>query len=85
MGDLPSPRVQPSAPFTHTGVDFAGHFEVKSSSLRKAPYVKCYIAVFVCLAVKAIHLELVEDLSTSAFIAAFRRFASRRGIPAHIY
>jgi hypothetical protein len=85
MGDLPDPRVQPSLPFTHTGVDFAGYFDVKTSSIRNAPYTKCYIALFVCLSVKAIHLELVEDLSTEAFLAAFRRFAARRGIPAHIY
>lgn len=69
----------------HTGVDYAGYFEVKTSNLRNAPYVKCYVAVFVCLCIKAFHLELVEDLTTTAFIAAFRRFSARRGIPSDIY
>ncbi|XP_071577703.1 uncharacterized protein [Temnothorax nylanderi] len=34
---------------------------------------------------KAIHLELVSDYSTGAFIAAFSRFGSRRGFPTSIY
>jgi len=41
--------------------------------------------VFVCLNVKAVHLELVSDLSTSAFLAAFDRFVARRGLPTTIY
>lgn len=41
--------------------------------------LKSYVCVFVCLATKAIHLELVSDLSAVAFISAFRRFVSRRG------
>ncbi|UYV76911.1 K02A2.6-like, partial [Cordylochernes scorpioides] len=33
----------------------------------------------------AIHLEIVSDLSTPAFLAAFRRFISRRGKPSDIF
>jgi len=47
--------------------------------------VKSYVAVFVCMAVRAIHLEWVSDLSTEAFIAALTRFISRRRLPANIY
>jgi len=40
----------------------------------------------ICLSrTRAIHLELVEDCSVPAFLAAFRRFASRRGSPRHVY
>jgi hypothetical protein len=47
--------------------------------------IKGYIAVFVCLAVKAVHLEVVTSLTTDAFIAALRRFIARRGTPSTIY
>ena len=46
---------------------------------------KTYVAVFVCFAVKAVHLELVSDLTTAAFIAALRRFIARRGKPSIIW
>lgn len=85
MADLPRARVTPSRPFTHTGVDFTGHVDVKLSRGRGVKTYKGYVAVFVCLATKAVHLELVSDLSTPAFLAAFRRFCARRGTPRHVY
>jgi hypothetical protein len=39
----------------------------------------------VCLATKAVHLEVAMDLSTDSFIAAFKRFVARRGMPSHMY
>lgn len=41
--------------------------------------------MFVCFSTKAVHLELVSDITSAAFIAAFRRFTSRRGLCAHVY
>ena len=40
---------------------------------------------FVCMVSKAVHIELATDFSTEGFIAAFRRFISRRGVPEHVY
>ncbi|CAG5003707.1 unnamed protein product [Parnassius apollo] len=85
MGDLPPPRVTPSRPFTHTGVDFTGHVEVKANKGRGIKTMKAYVAVFVCLCTKALHLELVSDLSTVAFLNALKRMCARRGKPRHIY
>lgn len=85
MGNIPAYRLQQAVPFAYAGVDYAGYFEVKSSQRRNAPYVKCYIALFICLTTRAIHLELVSDLSTVQFMKAFRRFISRRGIPNHMF
>ena len=48
---------------------------------RKPVILKAYICVFVSLSVKAVHLELVSDLTSEAFIACLRRFISRRGKP----
>lgn len=79
MGDLPKARVTPSRPFSRSGVDFAGPVYVLNSKGRGAKTSKAYICIFICMAVKAIHLELVSDLTSEAFIAAFKRFVARRG------
>ncbi|XP_055916655.1 uncharacterized protein LOC129949299 [Eupeodes corollae] len=85
MANLPAPRVRMSRPFSHTGVDYAGPIEIKSWKARGAKILKGYFAVFICLATKAIHLEVVSDLTTSAFLAAFKRFTARRGSCKKIY
>lgn len=46
---------------------------------------KAHICIFICFSTKAIHIELVYDLTTEGFIAALKRFISRRGICQHIY
>ncbi|GFW38313.1 integrase catalytic domain-containing protein [Trichonephila clavipes] len=79
MGNLPSERVTPSAPFLNSGVDFCGPFQIKFKNQRKGIFSKVYVAIFVCLATKAIHLETVTDLTTEAFMAALKRLCARRG------
>ena len=85
MGQLPSPRVNPSLCFVHTGLDYAGPFWIKTGHPRRPIRVKGYLAVFVCLATKATHLEAVSSKSTPAFVATLKRFISRRNVPSHIY
>ncbi|XP_062539145.1 uncharacterized protein LOC134207438 [Armigeres subalbatus] len=80
MADLPSARVTPASPFMNVGLDYCGPFFVSNSNRRASP-VKCYVAIFVCLVVKAIHMELVMDLTTQTFLAGLKRFTSRRGKP----
>lgn len=85
MSDLPECRVGFSRPFLKTGIDYGGPFFIKSSRLRKAPLIKAYIAMFVCMSTKAVHIELVIDLSTAGFILTLKRFISRRGNPSQIF
>ncbi|XP_025995820.2 uncharacterized protein LOC105202869 [Solenopsis invicta] len=85
MGSLPISRVTPSRPFANTGVDFCGPIYVRERRGRGAKRVKAYVAVFICMAVKAVHLEVVSDLTTDAFLNAFKRFISRRGKPTNVY
>jgi len=85
MGDLPPARLREAIPFSNTGIDFCGPFYVKERKYRNRAKIKTYVSVFICMSIKAIHLELVSDLSTDGFLAAFRRFISRRGLPEHVY
>ncbi|XP_055585236.1 uncharacterized protein LOC129738077 [Uranotaenia lowii] len=79
MGELPRERVTPAFPFLRTGIDYCGPFYYRPT--RRATPWKCYVAVFVCLVTKAVHLECVGDLTSEAFVAALKRFVSRRGTP----
>ncbi|XP_055715157.1 uncharacterized protein LOC129809373 [Phlebotomus papatasi] len=90
MGQLPPFRVKLFRPFQCTGVDYAGPLKYRPAvtrgvAQRNAGVYVGYIAVFVCMASKAIHLEFVTSLSAEAFLAAFRRFAARRGTPRHMF
>lgn len=80
MGDLPNFRVTPSKPFIVVGTDFGGPFLVREHKRRNPKLTKAYLCLFICMATKAVHLEVVSELSTEAFIAALNRFVSRRGL-----
>lgn len=85
MGNLPSTRVTQARPFANTGIDFCGPFHIKLNKRRNSSTMKMYIAVFVCLSIKAVHMEVVDDLTTESFLAAYKRFVSRRGKPENTY
>ena len=81
IGQLPANRVTPTSPFNHTGADFAGPIMVKRGYTRARTLEKTYICLFICMATKAVHLEVVRDLSCAGFLAALRCFIARRGCP----
>jgi hypothetical protein len=85
MGSLPEARVQFDRTFSKSGVDFAGPLVIRSSNLRKYVVQKVYLCLFVCMATRSVHLELVSDLTSEAFTAALKRFVSRRGLCSEIY
>jgi transposase InsO family protein len=76
MADLPAQRVKPdNPPFTYTGMDFFGPYEIKHGrSMRKR-----YGVVFTCMNCRAVHIEITDSMNTSACINAIRRFIARRG------
>jgi len=82
MGDLPAARVLPLLPFAKSGVDYAGPLNIKISRNKTS---KAYLCVFVCFVTKAVHLEIVSDLSTAAFLNSLKRFIARRGKCIGIY
>ena len=76
---LPKFRVAKDPSFTFTGVDFAGPLFVKTGKAVSSN--KVWICLYTCCVVRAIHLDIVPDLSTPAFIQSLKRFSARRGFP----
>ena len=81
MGQLPANRVTPTAPFQHTGADYAGPILVKRGYARARTLENTYICIYVYMVTKAVHLEVVRDLSTEGFLAALCCFVTHRGCP----
>ncbi|VEN55472.1 unnamed protein product [Callosobruchus maculatus] len=79
MSDLPSVRISEVKPFSHSGVDLFGPLRMSLGKRRGISSQKVYVCLFVCMATKAIHLEVVSDLTSEAVLAALRRFIGRRG------
>ncbi|XP_058803531.1 uncharacterized protein LOC131671257 [Phymastichus coffea] len=85
MAALPPVRVTPARPFSKCGVDYAGPLSMCRNKGKGAATLKGYVALFVCLCTKAVHLELVSDLTTASFLGAFTWFVGRRGRPSEVW
>ena len=78
FGPLPPERLKFEGVFCSVGVDYAGPIALKDRS-------DVYLALFTCLNVRAVHLEIAHGLSAEEFVNVFRRFVSRRGLPRVVY
>ncbi|XP_065217307.1 uncharacterized protein LOC135843368 [Planococcus citri] len=74
---LPEFRVNQSSPFSCCGIDTFGPLYVSDNSVQK----KVFVSIFVCMITRAIHLELLENMTTQEFLLAFRNFIALRTIP----
>ena len=80
MADLPADRMEVCASFTNVGFDVFGPWDVHTRKTRGgSANSKRWGIVFTCLASRAIQIELLESMATSAFICALRRFFALRG------
>ena len=77
MSPWPRRKTTESSPFANTDVDYFGPLNVKNGENQK----KVWIFLFTCIAVHAVHLEVVEDMTAEHFLKAFPRFIARRGKP----
>ena len=80
-GDLPRDRTEGSRPFQVVGIDYAGPFIYKKRADKEG---KAYLLIG-CSLTRAVHLEILPDLSTDEFIYNFKRFIARRGKPDKVY
>ena len=74
---LPKVRVKQCKPFTITGVNFTGAHFVRE---RRGDARKVYICLFTCVSTRAVHNEVVPDLTTESFLLAFRKFSTRKSL-----
>lgn len=75
MADLPEDRMELTPPFTSCGLDCFGPFYVKEA--RKE--LQKYGLILTCMYSRAIHIKMLDDLTTNAFINALRAFIAIRG------
>ena len=75
---LPSFRTSVDRPFTYTGIDFAGPLYVKDGE------GKVYMVIYTCGVSRAVHLDIVSNLTAGSFLQSFSRFAARRGVPLEV-
>lgn len=85
MGSLPSVRITPARPFLNSGVDYAGPIMLRTTKGRGHKAYKSYVCLFVCMVTKAVHIEVVSDLTARGFVEAFKRFVARRGHCSDLY
>ena len=79
MGQVPSLRVAVGFPaFANTALDMFGPLQIK---LNRKTLKEAQAIIFTCMTTRAIHLELVTNRGSDAFLMAFRRFACTRGHP----
>ena len=84
MAELPPERTTPAAPFEYTTTDLFGPYKVRDD-VKKRVSIKVWGVAFCCMASRAIHAELVNAMSTEAFLLAYQRFTAIRGHPRKIW
>lgn len=79
LGHIPNLRVAAGFPaFSNTAMDMFGPMQIK---LGRKTLKEAQVIIFTCMTSRAIHLELVTDKTSDAFLMAFRRFACLQGYP----
>ena len=75
MSDLPVDRTEATPPFTFCGMDCFGLFYIKE----RRKELKRYRVLLTCMCSRAIHIEMLDDLTSDAFINTLRSFIAIRG------
>ena len=83
MSLLPKFRVQFTAPFEVTGMDFFGPLKIKKTAATNQT-VNSYVLAFTCMSTRAVHLEPTFGRSAEDVLQAFTRFACTKGFPSHL-
>lgn len=74
--------VSEQPPFTFTGVDFAGPLYIRYPGSSESS--KVWLCLYTCCVVRAVHSDLVPDMTTTTILRCLKRFVARRGLPRRI-
>jgi hypothetical protein len=85
MGSLPPARTTPTKAFLRSGVDYAGPIQLRTSKGRGHKSYKGYICLFVCMVTRAVHIDVVSEMTSRGFLETFKRFTARRGHCSDLY
>ena len=83
-GPLSKDRTEKCFPFEFIDTDYAGPTYYKTKNKKKS-VLKAYILLFSCSVTRAVHIELVSNLTTIEFIKSFKRLILWRGKPKIVY
>ena len=70
-------------PYRFVGVDFTKHWWVKHKGSNQSQ--KMFLIIYTCLNIRAIHLDLLPDMTTKSFVQSFQRFVNIYGLPDTVY
>ncbi|XP_062592960.1 uncharacterized protein LOC134254474 [Saccostrea cucullata] len=80
MADLPAERLEVAPPFTYIGIDVFGPWKISTRKTRGGEInSKRWALMITCLVIRAVHIEILEEMTSSCFINALRRFCAIRG------
>ena len=68
--------------FRNTGLDYCGHYYIKDKSRQE---FEVYMAIFICFATKAVHMQTVYSLTKDNSLDAVKHFCARRGLRKAFY
>ena len=77
MPPIHSFRVTKVSRFSNVGIDYFGPVFIKHQDSN----INAWLRLLVCMVTRALHMELVADMTTAEFLLSFRCFAARYGTP----
>lgn len=80
MASLRRKRVSESTPFSKAGLDYLGPVKIRFLNNHK----KVWVCLFTCMVTRAVHLDIIQDLTAQEFIMCLRRFFAIRGKPSEL-
>ena len=80
-GDLPGFRMDNSRAFKNVGVDYLGLLFVLPMFKPGNQLLKVWVVLYTCASTRGIVLDVVDNMSSNAFLNSLRKFIARRDAP----